>query len=413
MTVSHSEGILNGFFRRAGAAVAAEHAARWITAPKYMNEPQAPSRPDRRQWLQLAALAASGVSPAQAAAQPSLRLAQIVDVSAQQQELSRDYGTGLQLAWTDTRDRRGPGASVAIVRFDSDGSDAAIADAIGRIKADRSIIGLVGSVGDGLAINVCAQAAAAGLAIAHIAPWMADTRHDADDGVICLFPSRESQFRHAMQLFQGMGVSRIQAVFTSERDLSLFRTEVESLARTLSLRVDLFSPRAGEDIRALAGRLAGTNGVALYLGTSLELSLLTQAMAARGDRRFVVGLGDSDYSVLRSLGIGVGVPLVLAQVVPNPQTSKVEVVGRYRTLLKKLFDEAPSPMSLAGFLAGQYAARLLRDIAGPVSRESLLAQARRRPAHDLDGFRIDFQGGRRGSSYVDHRMLKADGQLVG
>jgi ABC-type branched-subunit amino acid transport system substrate-binding protein len=371
-----------------------------------------PKRPARRTWLKATAIAATGASPF-AFAQPSLRLAQLVDTSSTQQELSRDYTTGLQLAWTESRGRRGAGNDVSIIRVETDGSDTSIAAAFERIWADRSIVGMLGSIGDRVAVSACERARNGGTPMAHIAPWMADSKHDNDDGVLCLFPSRSAQLRKALLALQGMGVAEVQAVFASESDLNLLRGEIESATSVMTMRLSLIAPRANEDIRALGARLNTTKGVVIYTGSSPELALLTQAMSSRGDRRFVVGLADSDYNVVRSLGVGVGIPLVLTQVVPNPQTSKLDGVRTYRALLKELFDEPPSPLSLAGYFAGQYAARLLRGTTGALSRESLLAEARRRPSHDLGGFRIDFQGGTRGSVFVDQVLVRGDGRLVG
>jgi ABC-type branched-subunit amino acid transport system substrate-binding protein len=370
----------------------------------------------RRRALQaLGVFPVAAALPAQAQ-RPALRFAQVLDMSAAQQELSRDYSTGVRLAWAELSAGRGPFASVPLATIETDGSEASLQAAVQRVREDPSIVGLVGTVGDRLAVELVARTRAAGLAVAHIAPWMADSRHDGDDNVFCLFPSRERQLRHALGAVQGMGIDDVSVAFTSERERTAYAQEIETLAKRLSVRVSLHAPAAGEDVRALPARMKSqTSGLVLFMGTSAELAMLSQAMAALGQHRFVLSLSDVDYPTLQQLSPGRGVPLILTQVVPNPVRSNLAVARDYRALLKKLFDEEPSPMSLAGFVAGLYAGQAFQRAGGSsaATRESLLAELRRRQPVDVRGFRLDFSDGRRGSQFVTETLLTADGRLVG
>jgi hypothetical protein len=151
----------------------------------------------------------------------------------------------------------------------------------------------------------------------------------------------------------------------------------------------------------------------LCLATSAELAQLTKAMAVRKDYRFVLALGDVDAPSLAQLGPGKGVPVILTQVVPNPMKSKLAVVETYRSQLNQLFDEPPSTISLAGYIAGLYAVAMVRDAGAALSREGMLAQVGRRQPQDLGGWRVDFQSDHRGSRFVTHMLLSASGGLVG
>ena len=375
-----------------------------------------PSFTRRRALQSLSVLGLSALAAPGHAQRPAARFAQVIDTSPAQQELSRDYSTGVRLAWAELGAGRAALAGVPLVTLQSDGSEASLQAAMARLREDTSIVGLVGNVGDRLAVELVARTRAAGLEIPHIAPWMADSRHDADPSVFCLFPSRDVQLRHALGAVQGMGIDDVSVVFTSERDRAAYAAELEALARRLSLRVTLQAPAAGEDVRALPARMRSqASGLVLFMGTSAELAMLSQAMSALGQHRFVLSLSDVDYATLQQLSPGKGVPLILTQVVPHPVRSNLAVVRDYRALLKKLFDEEPSPISLAGYMAGLYAAQALQRAGGPagVSRDSLLAQCAKRQPIDLRGFRFDFADGRRGSQYVTQTLLGSDGRLVG
>jgi len=371
----------------------------------------------RRRALQsLSALGLSALARPGQAQRPPVRFAQVIDTSPAQQELSRDYSTGVRLAWAELGAARGPLSAVPLTTLESDGSEASLQAVLTRLREDASIVGLVGSVGDRLAVELVARTHAAGLQIPHIAPWMADSRHDADPTVFCLFPSRDMQLRHALGAVQGMGIDDVSVVFSSERDRSSYAGEIEALAKRLSLRVTLQAPAAGEDVRALPSRMKSqASGLVLFIGTSAELAMLSQAMSALGQHRFVLSLSDVDYATLQQLSPGKGVPLILTQVVPHPLRSNLPVVRDYRALLKKLFDEEPSPISLAGYMAGLYAAQALQRAGGSAgaTRDTLLAQCAKRQPVELRGFRFDFTDGRRGSQYVTQTLLGSDGRLVG
>ena len=153
--------------------------------------------------------------------------------------------------------------------------------------------------------------------------------------------------------------------------------------------------------------------VLLFVGGTLELARFTQGLSQRSLQRYVVSLSDVDLTTLMQVGAGKAIPLILTQVVPNPQTSPLSVARNYRGLLKELFDEPPSHLSLAGYLAGRYASQVLKRIEGPMSRATVLAEFQKRPAIDLGGYAIDFHDRLRGSLFVTQTLLTADGRLVG
>lgn len=103
--------------------------------------------------------------------------------------------------------------------------------------------------------------------------------------------------------------------------------------------------------------------------------------------------------------------MILTQVVPVHQ-GQIAAVRRFRHLLKELYDEPSSPVSLAGYLAGRYALEVLRR-AGEPTRTTVAQEVRRRSTVELDGFRVEFPPGRaRGSRYVTQTLLSVDGRLI-
>lgn len=350
------------------------------------------------------------------------RMVQLVDSAAVQQELARDYTTGLRLAWAQRTGGANALPQLVTVPVDLQRANA-VPEVLRMIGDDPSVVATVGMTGDALAVETIAAASQAGLRLAHIGPWMADGRHDNLPDVLTLFPSRSTQLRYAVTAVKGMGIDRIAIVYPSQRELTLYAPEINAASQTLSLKMNSLAPAAGDSIAKAADGLAEQlarqdSGLVLFVGASAELATLSQAMAKRGQRRFLLSLSDVDHATLQQMRLGSGVPLILTQVVPNPANSTMQVAVDYRATLKRLYDEAPSPLSLAGMITGLCALELYRrsgaaNANGPAARAAVLTEVQRRTAMDLGGFRLDFAGNRRGSGYVTHTLLRADGSLLG
>jgi ABC-type branched-subunit amino acid transport system substrate-binding protein len=355
---------------------------------------------------------AQSALPARNAGDP-IRLAQLLDSSQDQQEISRDYATGVRLGVSDfnrTARRR-----IQLVNFESDGSPASLKSVMQSIRKDPGLCALIGTAGERISLDSIEAARSEGLMISHLAPWLSDTRFDNDRDVVPVFASHEMQIRYAMKSLESLGIVDIGLVYSSERAFSSLHVGVEAAAKTLKLRSVTYTPRNGEDLASLANRLPGNSpAVLLFLGGTIELSQFAQSLSARKLQRYVVSLADIDVGTLVELGASRAVPLILTQVVPNPQSSTLPAVRDYRASLKAQFDEKPSQISLAGYLAARYVLPVLARMDRAPTREAVLAEFERRMGDDIGGFRIGFNASqRRGSSYVTQTLLTGDGRLVG
>ncbi|HKX44933.1 MAG TPA: ABC transporter substrate-binding protein [Burkholderiaceae bacterium] len=384
-----------------------------------------PSRLSRRAWLaRSAALAGSTsaawiASPALAqqprsnAAARTLRVVQLLDTSGDQQELSRDYSTGVRLALAEAK--QSGGRVPQLVSIDTDGSPESLRDALAQVKADASQVALLGAVGGRLAAASIAAAKQAQLEIAHVAPWLADTRFDNERSVFTIFASREAQIRHALGALATVGIAELGLIYPSAREEDAVQEEIDAIATRLKLRARRLSVPRGQEIAAYAASLRDDiPAFLLFLGGSIELAQFTQGLAKQKLPRYIICLSDVDTTTLLQLNPGKSASIIFAQVVPNPQSNSAPFVRSYRSTLKALFDEAPSPVSLAGYVAGHYAARVLGGLDANASRAAVLAEFDSRRSLDLDGYRIEFAAhAGRGSTFVSQTMLGANGKLIG
>jgi hypothetical protein len=93
--------------------------------------------------------------------------------------------------------------------------------------------------------------------------------------------------------------------------------------------------------------------------------------------------------------------------------SNEQIVRSYRETLSKLFDEPPTPQSLAGYVSARYCQEVLQGVDGALTRSSILQAVSRRGSVDLGGLTVDAQGSRKSAAYVTQSMLSADGRVVG
>lgn len=379
----------------------------------------------RRRFLALSA-AAAGLPAAVAAPLPApasvpgaagpWRLLQPMDQAADQQEQVRDYAAGLQAA-VQAANRAGglQGREVQVQPWPMEARADDLKGLVQRLRGDASLLGLAGTCGERLALAVVDALADAALVVPHVAPWLADSRHDARSELVNLFASRETQVRKTLDSLAAMGLRQIGVVYDGERTRASLLPGIDDTLRRLSLTAPAWTAPASGGVEALVRQLPpDAPPVLAFAGGALELARLAKALAQRPMQRYLVALAEADLGLLSQLGVAGTVPVVLTQVVPNPRAGTTPLVRRYRDLQAQLYDDEPTPQGLAGYLAGRYLLRLLERSGARSGRQALLDETRLRAAVDVDGFALGFNdGSRRGSRFVTQVLLGRDGRLIG
>jgi hypothetical protein len=361
----------------------------------------------------LAAIAGHGtLTSAQPKPSEATRVTQLLDLSPEQQQVSRDYSTGIRLAFAELGKSNHPVPE--LVSIETDGSAASIASALQAVKDDPRQVALVGTVGEAQALASLREASRLRLDIAHVAPWIADTQMDADPQMFALFASREDQIRQVLKSMASFGAGEIGIVYASPRLAQASGEGMRVIAERLRLRTRTIVIPDGRDVAAFAAALpASAPYFLVFMGGSIPLALFSQGLGKRGAQRYVVCLSDADANTFQQLTPGLSVPVVFTDVVPNPHSSKAAVVRAYRAALLRFFDEAPSSVSLAGYLAGRYAAAVLAGAGPNASRARVLAEFQRRRPMDMEGWRLEFSPAGRASSFVTQTLLSSQGNFVG
>lgn len=341
----------------------------------------------------------------------SLGIVQIVDTSAAQQDISRDFLIGSRAAWQDINARGGlRGRPVQHMVIEVDGSLPSLRAALETIKNQAQYVALCGTAGDRTAMQVEQLLRQEQIDIAHVAPWLHNTEVQGER-TFSIFASRQEQIVHALKSLSANGVSELGAVYATAQEDALYRADVERAAADLKLKLIRYTPKGSLQQTGMSLN-ANTPAILLFLGGTPELAQFTQGLEKQTRQRYVIALADVNLQTMAQLRAARNTAVIATQVVPMVNAG-LPVVRAYRETLARLFDEAPTALSLAGFIAARYAQEVLQAIETTPTRQNVLHAFQRRIPLDLGGFRISFNGLRRGSPYVTQSMLSLDGRIVG
>jgi len=232
-----------------------------------------------------------------------------------------------------------------------------------------------------------------------------------DDKTFPIFAARQEQIAHALKNLSVMGVKTLGAIYASAREHAALHLEVERIAASMQLQLQSFQGTG--DVRLLGQKLnASTPAILLFVGGTPELAQFTQGLEKQARQRYIVALADVNLQTLLQMGAARNTPVIATQPVPMVNAS-LPVVRKYRETMARLFDEPPTALSLAGFIAARYTFEVLNAVDGALSRQSALAAFQRRASLDIGGFRISFDARRRSGVYVTQSMMALDGRLIG
>ncbi len=350
--------------------------------------------------------------PSRTASLGNITVAQLVDMSVLQRDVAKDFLIGSRAAWQDINLNGGlRGRQVTHWVLETDGSEQSTRSVWAQVRDNPACIALSGTVADPLAnqLNTLLRADKAGLA--HVAPWQQNASIELDANTFSIFSSRDEQIGHALKSLSSLGLTNLGVVFASAVERAQNIGDVTSIAQKLGLT--LHEQAVSRNLQEAGQKVsASTAAVILFVGGTPELVQFTQGLEKQARQRYVVALADVNLLTLQQMGAAKSIPIIATQTVPMVNAA-LPIVRNYRQVMAKLFDEPPTPHSLAGFIAARYTYEIIRSIEGPATRASVLLAFSRRQEHDLGGYRIAYAAQKRSSVYVTQSMLSADGRLIG
>lgn len=342
----------------------------------------------------------------------TLVVAQIVDNTASQLDVSRDFLIGSRAAWQGINAKGGiNGRIIQHLTLEVDGSSASMRVALDVIKKTPNCVVLSGTAGDRAASQLVALLRQDQHNIAHVAPWLQNSDLDGDNRTFPIFASRQDQIAQALKSLAIMSVPELGAIYASAQEYTLYRDDVERASSALKIKLKSYKPTG--DLALLGKSLTpDTPRILLFIGGTPELVQFTQGIDKQAQQRYVVALADVNLQTMLQMGAARLTPVMATQVVPMVNAS-LPIVKQYRETLARLYDEPPTPQSLAGYIAARYTSEVLNAVEGIPTRQSTLQTFQRRNTVDVNGFRVSFNAQGRSGSYVTQSMITPDGRIVG
>jgi ABC-type branched-subunit amino acid transport system substrate-binding protein len=332
-------------------------------------------------------------------------------MSASQIDVSKDFLVGARAAWQDLNSRGGlRGKAIRHVVVEVDGSPQSLRSVLDTLKAMPECLAVVGSVGHRTASQLASLLQREAPDVAHVAPWL-HMATEGQDNTFGIFATRQEQISHAVKSLSVMGVTEVGAVFASAAERTSYQAELEQAASSLKLKLQSYVPTTS--LQALATELRPDSPrILIFLGGTPELMQFSQGIEKQAVQRYIVAMSDVNLQVLQQLGVSRFTPVIATQAVP-PVNGSQPVVRAYREVLNRLYDEPPTPQSLAGYLSARYAQEVMGNLDGTLNRANTLQAFSRRQPMELGGFRINPDPKRKTPAYVTQSMVATDGRLVG
>lgn len=367
-------------------------------------------RLQRRTWMQgllAAGLWKAGSALAQGDNTRSLVIAQVVDMSPGQQDVSRDFLTGSRAAWQEINARGGiQGKPIQHWVLETDGTAAQVQSAWQTAYRMSQCVALAGCVGHQVASMLARHQISmdAPNPLPLIAPWLHQTvANSATDTVFDVFADQRTQITHALKSLASMGITELGVAYSAGQDTAQAQQAVNQAAQEQSVKVQ--SVGTGSSL---------AQPIVLFIGGTPELhAFLGKLKLPAGRQCYVIALADVNLQVLAQMG---GLPprisVIATQTVPLV-TSSMAIVRSYRETLGRLYDEPPSPQGLAGFIAARYTAEVLQQTSGALQRSAVLSSLQQRRSVNVGGWNVSYQDKKRLAAFVTQSMLSPDGRIVG
>lgn len=364
----------------------------------------------RRDWLRgVLAVGATALGHRAWAQNENVRgivVAQVVDMSPNQQDVSRDFLTGSRAAWLDINARGGvQGKPVQHLVLETDGTPAQLQTAWKSVHQQTQCVALTGCVGHSAAQTLAKLQSATETTnpLPMVAPWLHQAAQGSSDTVFDVFADLRAQVTHALKSLASMGVTELGVAYAAGQDPTASQAAVRQAAQEQNVKVQSFST---------AAQLA--QPIVLFVGGTPELhAFLEQLRLPAGRQCYVIALADVNLQVLAQMGnLPKRVSIIATQSVPLV-TAGMPIVRAYREALARLYDEPPSPQGLAGFIAARYTAEALLHVSTPITRANFLATLQQRKPLNIGGWSVSYQDKKRLTPFVTQSMLSADGRIVG
>ncbi|MDD5331004.1 MAG: ABC transporter substrate-binding protein [Sulfuricella sp.] len=374
-------------------------------------------RAARLRWLVIAVLFVSFFPLSSSAAGRDIVIGQSIDLSGPQGDIGKDYLAGAKVYFDFVNANGGIYGRkivhrVADNRGSAERSAQITADFLGRNRVDA----LFGYFGQGSVEGLLHGDEFRRSRLPLVAPLSGMSVEPGMENMFFIRPSYETEAKKLVGYFLAQGISKFTAVYAADAygKASLAAVENELRSRHLSLKGKHVVGSDGAEVDAVARAINADKPQAIIvILETLPAAQFVKAYRKLDATAYILGLSLINNVTLFELAGQDAAGTMLTQVVPHPHNWNVPVVMEHDRIMKIYRDEAPSHLTMEGFIAAKLLVGALKAAGKDASPDSLAAALRETRKLDVGGYTLDFSTNKnRGSSYVDINIVTRKGGLM-
>lgn len=343
-----------------------------------------------------------------------IRVGESIDLSGANGDLGKDFLTGARVYFDYINSNGGVhGKKIQLEVRDNQGSAAQsrqiTQDFLGKDRVDV----LFGYYGEGVTEATAEDRQFIQSGIALVAPFSGITLAHPGN-IYFLRPSYIEETQAVLKYVQAVGMSRLAVVYSpnayGHAALQAVRSELKG--KPLQLVADQAMRGNNPADMALAIqkiRSSGAQAILMIMET-LPAAEFVKTYHPMSPGTLLLGLSLINHQTLMEVtGKSAASGVVITQVVPHPANFSVAAVRELDKLMKKYRDEAPSHLTMEGYLAAKLLVKTLERADTPKQINQVL-----NGLHNLDlgGFYANSGPDHRFSSYVDITAISSRGGLL-
>lgn len=357
----------------------------------------------------------AGLSLTVLAAANDIRVGQSIALSGAHGDVGKDYLAGARV-YFDYINSKGGVRGRRIVLDARDNADSPeksaqiTRDFLGKDKVDV----LFGYYGEGSLTAAVQDKAFVRSGMALVAP-LSGAVPSTPGNVFFLRPSYATEAKSAVDYFVKQGLKKFALVHSQNSYGESAAQAVTNELRSQGLSL-LTQQAVNEDddaqVSSAVQRIAAYKPQAvMVIMESIPAAQFIKTYRQRDMGVRLLGLSQLNSDTVAELAGSQAAGTVISQVVPHPNDLTLPVVRELNKQMKKYRDEAPTHLTLEGYLA----AKLLVDALNQADAQPTRLAATLKTLRDTDlgGFYVGYAGGQsRASRYVDINAISNSGRLI-
>ncbi|MEN6587334.1 MAG: ABC transporter substrate-binding protein, partial [Sulfuricella sp.] len=345
-------------------------------------------------------------------------IGQSIDISGPLGDIGKDYLAGAKVYFDYINSTGGiHGRKIVHIAVDNGGSAEKSAQISRNFLAKQNVDILFGYFGEGSMDELLRNPEFETSKIPLVAPLSGIELKRGNDHIFFVRPSYASEARKLVGHFLSLGITRFAAVYAADSYGSSALAAVEGALKSKNMalmgKYPVGQEQAGLDA-AIKSTLASKPQAIIVILETLPAAQFIKAYRQVDAGTYIFGLSMINHQTLFEIaGKDLAAGVMLSEVVPHPSNWSVPVVAEHRKIMEIYRDEAPSHLTLEGFIAAKMLVSALRNIGKDFTPAQLTAALKETKSMDIGGFYLEFSPlSNRGSRYVDINVITRKGRLL-